>query len=176
MAHNAILKTFDDLYDAVSGDNEDIIDEAGLMTHIDELIDIGIVRTGVVNDVPIYLAPDGFKWESIHSIDDPIKRLILLQLVKNTKIFLAGHNGLVGSAILRRLTFNGYKNIITASRSELDLFNQKKRNKIPVVGFFGVLIPSKGIYELVEAMRILKQKKVKFLQTEIRKYGGDTNG
>ena len=47
-------------------------------------------------------------------------------LNKNTKIFLAGHNGLVGSAILRRLTFNGYKNIITASRSELDLFNQKK--------------------------------------------------
>jgi len=45
---------------------------------------------------------------------------------KNTKIFLAGHNGLVGSAILRRLIFNGYKNIITASRSELDLFNQKK--------------------------------------------------
>ena len=47
-------------------------------------------------------------------------------LNKNTKIFLAGHNGLVGSAILRRLRFNGYKNIITASRSELDLFNQKK--------------------------------------------------
>ena len=47
-------------------------------------------------------------------------------LNKNTKIFLAGHNGLVGSAILRRLLFNGYKNIITASRSELDLFNQKK--------------------------------------------------
>jgi GDP-L-fucose synthase len=47
-------------------------------------------------------------------------------LNKNTKIFLAGHNGLVGSAILRRLTFSGYKNIITASRSELDLFNQKK--------------------------------------------------
>jgi GDP-L-fucose synthase len=47
-------------------------------------------------------------------------------LNKNTKIFLAGHNGLVGSAILRRLIFNGYKNIITVSRSELDLFNQKK--------------------------------------------------
>jgi GDP-L-fucose synthase len=45
---------------------------------------------------------------------------------KNTKIFLAGHNGLVGSAILRRLIFSGHKNILTASRSELDLFNQKK--------------------------------------------------
>jgi GDP-L-fucose synthase len=45
---------------------------------------------------------------------------------KNTKIFLAGHNGLVGSAILRRLIFSGHKNILTASRSELDLFKQKK--------------------------------------------------
>jgi GDP-L-fucose synthase len=45
---------------------------------------------------------------------------------KSAKIFLAGHNGLVGSAILRRLIFNGYKNIITASRLELDLFDQKK--------------------------------------------------
>ena len=45
---------------------------------------------------------------------------------KNTKIFLAGHNGLVGSAILRRLIFSGHKNILTASSSELDLFNQKK--------------------------------------------------
>ena len=45
---------------------------------------------------------------------------------KGTKIFLAGHNGLVGSAILRRLKFNGYKNILTASRAELDLFDQKK--------------------------------------------------
>lgn len=45
---------------------------------------------------------------------------------KSTKIFLAGHNGLVGSAILRRLIFNGYENIITTSRLELDLFDQKK--------------------------------------------------
>jgi len=43
-----------------------------------------------------------------------------------SKIFLAGHKGLVGSSILRKLREKKYKNIITATRSELDLTNQKK--------------------------------------------------
>ena len=45
---------------------------------------------------------------------------------KNSKIFLAGHNGLVGSAILKQLISRGYKNIITVSKKKLDLRNQKK--------------------------------------------------
>lgn len=44
---------------------------------------------------------------------------------KNECIFLAGHNGMVGSAIIRKLNKEGYFNIITANRSELDLFNQQ---------------------------------------------------
>jgi len=47
-------------------------------------------------------------------------------ITKNTKIFLAGHNGLVGSAILRRLIFLGYKNILIVDKKKLDLSNQKK--------------------------------------------------
>jgi GDP-L-fucose synthase len=47
-------------------------------------------------------------------------------ITKNTKIFLAGHNGLVGSAILRRLIFLGYKNILIVDKKKLDLNNQKK--------------------------------------------------
>ena len=47
---------------------------------------------------------------------------------KNEKIFLAGHNGLVGSAILRILKQKKYSNILTANRQKLDLFNQKKVN------------------------------------------------
>ncbi|MBQ8251048.1 MAG: GDP-L-fucose synthase [Alphaproteobacteria bacterium] len=43
---------------------------------------------------------------------------------KNAKIFVAGHNGLVGSAILRRLQKEGFKNIITRTHTELDLTNQ----------------------------------------------------
>ncbi len=45
---------------------------------------------------------------------------------KNDKIFLAGHNGLVGSAVLRKLKENKFKNIITASRFKLNLFDQRK--------------------------------------------------
>jgi GDP-L-fucose synthase len=44
---------------------------------------------------------------------------------KNAKIFVAGHRGMVGSALVRRLNALGYHNIITRSRSELDLLNQQ---------------------------------------------------
>ena len=43
---------------------------------------------------------------------------------KDAKIFLAGHNGLVGSAIYRALKNQGYTNIITRELNELDLTNQ----------------------------------------------------
>ena len=39
----------------------------------------------------------------------------------NTKIYVAGHKGLIGSAFIRRLESDGYKNIITAAREELEL-------------------------------------------------------
>jgi GDP-L-fucose synthase len=39
----------------------------------------------------------------------------------SSKIFLAGHKGLIGSALLRRLHSDGFRNIITKDRSELDL-------------------------------------------------------
>jgi GDP-L-fucose synthase len=45
---------------------------------------------------------------------------------KSDQIFLAGHKGLMGSAIYRRLIFHGYKNIITISRNNLDLRNQRE--------------------------------------------------
>lgn len=43
---------------------------------------------------------------------------------KTSKIYVAGHNGLVGSAIVRKLKENGHRNIITFSHSELDLTNK----------------------------------------------------
>jgi GDP-L-fucose synthase len=42
----------------------------------------------------------------------------------DSKIYIAGHNGMVGSAIKRKLTELGYTNIITSSRKELNLTNQ----------------------------------------------------
>lgn len=43
----------------------------------------------------------------------------------NSKIFIAGHRGLVGSAVCRHLKSNGYTNLLTRSRAELDLRVQK---------------------------------------------------
>ena len=43
-----------------------------------------------------------------------------------SKIFIAGHNGLVGSAIYRRLKQKGYSNLIIADKKKLDLRDQKK--------------------------------------------------
>ena len=40
-------------------------------------------------------------------------------------VFVAGHNGMVGSAITRRLKASGYDNVVVQSRSELDLLDQK---------------------------------------------------
>ncbi|HHT9106433.1 MAG TPA: GDP-L-fucose synthase family protein [Candidatus Wujingus californicus] len=44
---------------------------------------------------------------------------------KDSKIYVAGHTGLLGFALLKRLELEGYQNIITKTRSELDLTNQK---------------------------------------------------
>lgn len=54
-------------------------------------------------------------------------------------IFIAGHNGMVGSAIMRRLQSLGYKNLITRDRNELNLLDQRaveaffSKNKIKQV-------------------------------------------
>jgi GDP-L-fucose synthase len=47
---------------------------------------------------------------------------------KNSKIFIAGHKGLVGSAIVRVLKNNGYNNLILKTHLELDLINQERVN------------------------------------------------
>lgn len=47
---------------------------------------------------------------------------------RNQKVFVAGHRGMVGSAIVRRLQALGYENILTASRDELDLLDQAAVN------------------------------------------------
>jgi len=50
---------------------------------------------------------------------------------KNDIIYVAGHKGMVGSAIMRKLSEKGYMNIVTRSREELNLLDQKA-----VEGFF----------------------------------------
>ena len=48
---------------------------------------------------------------------------------RNSKIYVAGHNGMIGSSIVRKLKFFNYKNIYTASKNNLDLTNQSKVHK-----------------------------------------------
>ncbi|HIL20802.1 MAG TPA: NAD-dependent epimerase/dehydratase family protein, partial [Candidatus Thioglobus sp.] len=43
---------------------------------------------------------------------------------KNAKIYIAGHRGLVGSALMRQLQTQCYSNIVTRTHSEMDLTNQ----------------------------------------------------
>lgn len=43
---------------------------------------------------------------------------------KNAKIYVAGHRGMVGSAIVRELKRQGYTNIVTRTHKELDLIRQ----------------------------------------------------
>ncbi len=51
-------------------------------------------------------------------------QLISLQ----SRVYIAGHRGLVGSAILRRLEAEGFKNVLTPTRDQLDLRNQAAVN------------------------------------------------
>lgn len=45
-------------------------------------------------------------------------------MIKKSKIYVAGHRGMVGSAIVRKLKNDGYKKIVTRAHDELDLTNQ----------------------------------------------------
>lgn len=47
-----------------------------------------------------------------------------MTLLKDARIYVAGHRGLVGSAILESLQEQGYSSLITAGKSDLDLCNQ----------------------------------------------------
>jgi GDP-L-fucose synthase len=49
----------------------------------------------------------------------------MVSTAKDEKIYVAGHRGMVGSALVRNLQSKGYTNIITRPRSELDLLNQQ---------------------------------------------------
>lgn len=67
-------------------------------------------------------------------------------LNKNSKIFIAGHNGMVGSALVRILKNKNYKNIYTISKKNLNLANQKD-----TYDFLGKIKPD---YVIVAAAKV----------------------
>ena len=71
--------------------------------------------------------------------------------MKSQKIYIAGHNGMVGSAILRKLKCSGYSNLIYKSRKELDLKEQSSVNnflKIEKPDFIFIAAAKVGGYSL----------------------------
>ena len=62
----------------------------------------------------------------------------------NSRIFVAGHRGLVGSAVVRLLRKKGYSNIITKSRDELDLTNQVAVNNFFVENLLDIVVMAAG--------------------------------
>jgi GDP-L-fucose synthase len=54
---------------------------------------------------------------------------MITQMGKYSRIFVAGHRGLVGSAIVRRLQAEDYRHIVTIDRNELDLLDQRGVNR-----------------------------------------------
>ena len=52
----------------------------------------------------------------------------MTELPKSARIYVAGHRGLVGSAILRALEKAGHTNLLTATREQLDLRDQAAVN------------------------------------------------
>jgi GDP-L-fucose synthase len=100
--------------------------------------DFLLAMRGSLDSLP---TPDGDRAYTADSIDRvgaaPISREAvasavigesLHQVPANARIFVAGHRGLVGSAIVRRLQAAGHTDILTASRDQLDLRDQAAVN------------------------------------------------
>jgi GDP-L-fucose synthase len=81
---------------------------------------LGILRVLAFHDLPplVVLAVQSFNPSSTTLNSGSII------LDKTSKIYIAGHKGLVGSAILRKLQSKGYTNLVTRSHQELDLMRQ----------------------------------------------------
>ncbi len=69
-----------------------------------------------------------------------------MKLTKKSKIFLAGHDGMVGAAILKHLKKKNYKNIIIQKKNKLNLINQKDTEKF--------IIKNKPDFVIIAAARV----------------------
>ena len=91
MPSRNILKTFTDLYEAVRGDKEDFMDEDTFQSQVDQLVECGMIRTGVVHDFTVYSSRQGLQWNEISSLGT-IQKSTLLLLIENPKTFFVLQN------------------------------------------------------------------------------------
>ena len=87
-----------------------------------------------------------------------------MQLNKKSKIFIAGHKGMVGSSILRHFKKKGYKNLILINHKSLDLIDQKKTNSFikKIKPDFVIIAAAK-----VGGISINNEQKAKFIYENI---------
>ena len=67
-----------------------------------------------------------------------------MKIKNNDKIFVAGHNGLVGSAIVRQLKEKKFKNILVKSKKSLNLLDQNS-----VYKFLNTVFPSPNLFAVI---------------------------
>ena len=79
-----------------------------------------------------------------------------MRLNKNSKIFIAGHNGMVGSSIIRFFKKKGYRKIYTRDKNDLDLIDQRK-----TIQYIKKLKPHFMIIAAAKVGGILANKKFK---------------
>ena len=99
----------------------------------------------------------------------------------NSKIYVAGHKGLVGSSILRKLKANGYKNIIYADSKKSDLSNFKYQANYYVLDpaassseYFlipGFEFKKKHLKELMDKELLIASEKLKLEKQLFKKKG-----
>ena len=87
-----------------------------------------------------------------------------MQLNKKSKIFIAGHNGMVGSSVMRHFKREGYKNLFFKNRKSLNLIDQKKT--------YSYLKKIKPDFVIIAAAKvggifINKEEKAKFIYENI---------
>jgi GDP-L-fucose synthase len=87
----------------------------------------------------------------------------MTEIPSNAPIDVAGHAGLVGSAVVRRLRAEGFTNVLTATRNELDLRDQTAVNR-----WFGANRP--------EYVFLVAGTVGDILGTEFRDHGGSNAG
>ena len=91
----------------------------------------------------------------------------MTMLDKNSKIYVAGHNGLVGSAIWKNLELRGYHNLVGRTHKELDLtdqyaveqfFDQEKPDAVVLAAAFVGGIMANSLYRADFIMQNMKMQ------------------
>ena len=104
-----ILESFGNLYDKVKGDNDDFPDEDTFLRKVEELEEVGYIRSNTAGDIILYSSKEDLEWHDFVDIDDPIKKNVLLLLVDNPRTFFVFLNTQKGKMRINALETKKWK-------------------------------------------------------------------